>query len=433
LLLTACVIVNTGMLSQILRALGIIPSDQRVFGIQLFILLAALITIIEAGIGFVHVILTPESEPTQPARSNLGALSMLLIAFGIAFVEGFFYSRIGDKTPSVPFAAIQMTYEQVFFLWGALLVLGLFSCGHVFFAGLVTIAKGDGISALRLWLVRLRQLSTSAAIDYEKATRKLHDLQQQCVAVNREFDATLAAPGLETAVNQIAQRLDAAGAEIAGTIAERRDAVSRTEMNQLLVRGRFWIAITCLDAVAVIALTARALWPMTRAFGWAGPTGAGAALAAAMCGVGFALAPGDFVVEQSGRFLKPLSVRDLKSSRVLATIVSVMVVLGYATIFWMARHSTSAIVAWALSLVFGAALLVAAHHMAPLLGLFPIYWLGFRIGVLNCLDLLALTLLRLSIGLISLLWAVAFLVGAPVLVLLKKARPPQSALKVSPV
>ncbi|HWC16381.1 MAG TPA: hypothetical protein VG498_05175, partial [Terriglobales bacterium] len=53
-ILVALICVNTGMLGQILRDLGFIPHDLVYFGVPLFMVFAFILTLAEAGLGYVH-------------------------------------------------------------------------------------------------------------------------------------------------------------------------------------------------------------------------------------------------------------------------------------------------------------------------------------------------------------------------------------------
>jgi len=170
LLVAALVFVNTGMLSQILRDLNIIPPSYAVLGIPLFYFLALMITLIEAGLGFVHGILS-ENEPGEEEKIHFGAWAVVLAAMGIACVEGFFYSRISpDRTRivTIPIVNYGVPEPDIFFIWGFLLVMTLFLLGLMWYRAFSSVLHGSAPRKLYKTLGRIR----SRAADCESAVRE---------------------------------------------------------------------------------------------------------------------------------------------------------------------------------------------------------------------------------------------------------------------
>lgn len=194
-LLAALVVVNTGMLSQILRDLGIIPQHLSVAGIPLYYAFALLLTLVEAGIGFVFGVLH-HSEPSEyPKRLKISALVILLFAIAIAFVEGFFYAQIGLQGGDVAeefklSEVLVFRPHQIYFVWGFVLVLMLFALGHVLVTSAQVIMSAGAVRRL------LRQL--------EQVTLRINSLKERFgEAKNQLHSATEEAKKVADAVNAV--------------------------------------------------------------------------------------------------------------------------------------------------------------------------------------------------------------------------------------
>src|SRR5207253_3403867 len=153
-ILVALISVNTGMLGQILRDIGFIPHDLIYFGVPLYLVFAFILTLAEAGLGYVHTAGRP--APDEPSRVAAWPVIASCFAVVIACVEGFFYSQVAPSRESLVDLPIgyQIRQGTLFFLWGATLVLVLFGLGAIWSASLERIAKSaDHLPALirRLW------------------------------------------------------------------------------------------------------------------------------------------------------------------------------------------------------------------------------------------------------------------------------------------
>jgi hypothetical protein len=144
ILLFGLMLVNTGMLSQILRDLGVVPATMTFAGISLSYVFAFILTLAEAGLGVVHGA-THDKEPNKPFRWSafIWPTFMMALAFIIACVEGFFYSRIasGGAVFTVPFIKFAIPKINLLFLWGFVLMMTLFSLGSISFKAAATVMR----------------------------------------------------------------------------------------------------------------------------------------------------------------------------------------------------------------------------------------------------------------------------------------------------
>jgi len=152
LLLIAIVFVNTGMLSQIIRDLGFIPPSLKFAGIQLFYVLAFLITCVEAGLGLVHGVFTDHELREEQSKIHIGGALVTVFAGGIACVEGFFYSRIiptRTETVTLPIIGYTLPQTDIFFIWGFLLVTTLFSLGIIVYRMGARVLRGTALTSVQ--------------------------------------------------------------------------------------------------------------------------------------------------------------------------------------------------------------------------------------------------------------------------------------------
>jgi hypothetical protein len=75
IILIALISVNTGMLGQILKDLGFIPHDRAYFGIPLYLVFAFILTLVEAGLGYVHAAGRP--APGTPEKEQCSLFNLI--------------------------------------------------------------------------------------------------------------------------------------------------------------------------------------------------------------------------------------------------------------------------------------------------------------------------------------------------------------------
>jgi hypothetical protein len=157
ILLIGILLVNTGMLSQIVRDLGFIPQSYSLLGAPLYVLFALLLTLFEAGVGVAYDVTKQMAGKEQ--KIAILPIFLIFLAVIIACVEGFFYSQVAPNKDSLvefPFIGYQMKQGQLFFLWGFALVTSLFVLGSQWFHALSTVRRGNSFTVMQR---QIRQLS----------------------------------------------------------------------------------------------------------------------------------------------------------------------------------------------------------------------------------------------------------------------------------
>src|SRR5260370_12841144 len=182
-ILFALISVNTGMLGQILRDLGFIPHDLVYFGVPLYLVFAFILTLAEAGLGYVHT--TGRPSPDEPSRVAVWPAIAVCFAVVIACVEGFFYSQVAPSRASLVDLPIGFQIKQgtLFFLWGATLVLVLFALGTIWSTSLERITRSaDHFPDLVRRLSRYREKFSAAG---DRAAKNAGHLTEQVETVRQ--------------------------------------------------------------------------------------------------------------------------------------------------------------------------------------------------------------------------------------------------------
>lgn len=91
----AIVIVNVGMLSQILKDIVDVGSIKVLGEVRLYHVFAALLTLVEAGVGVLYGYLGSQ-EGGSSERTYIPRVAVVCISVPLAFIEGLFYSRVGS-------------------------------------------------------------------------------------------------------------------------------------------------------------------------------------------------------------------------------------------------------------------------------------------------------------------------------------------------
>ena len=80
-------VVNTGMLSQILKDLEVVPVQRQFGTLPLYAIFAALLTLVEAATGLLFAYFILRVRPDAPA-TRLAPLFAVFLVLGMAFVQG---------------------------------------------------------------------------------------------------------------------------------------------------------------------------------------------------------------------------------------------------------------------------------------------------------------------------------------------------------
>ena len=256
LILIALISVNTGMLGQILRDLGFIPHDLTYFGIPLYLVFAFMLTLVEAGLGYVHTAGRP--TPDEASRFALWPPIASCFAVVMACVEGFFYSQVAPSKNSLVDLPIGQQIKQgtLFFLWGATLVLVLFGLGAIWSASLERIARSaDHLPALVRRLSRYREKFDAACAG---AGRGAGRLREEVEAIRRELQAAgQETTSLVASVGELKE--GASSANLEDAMAPRQ--LTTAEAHHFTSLAGMWFLLTFLSLFIVIASGLYAFFP----------------------------------------------------------------------------------------------------------------------------------------------------------------------------
>lgn len=181
IVLLALIVINTGMLGEILAGLGLVSPALTLAGIPIFRLVAAFLTLIESATGIAFAWAGLQNEPLagMPRRISVARVLTVVAAVGFGIIEGFFYSRIaaGSGVSVTPFAGLTLTQEQIFFGWGFLLVMFLFAFGDMCLEAAILVIKGHSVTAYRRALTRLRHIAAGLGALSQTVRRHISEIR----------------------------------------------------------------------------------------------------------------------------------------------------------------------------------------------------------------------------------------------------------------
>lgn len=414
-ILIALVAVNTGMLGQILRDLGFIPHDLAYFGIPLYLVFAFILTLAEAGLGYVHT----AGRPTPDEHSRVAVWPAIAACFAvvIACVEGFFYSQVAPSRESLVDLPIGSQIKQgtLFFLWGATLVLVLFGLGTIWSRSLERItASADHFPALLRRLSRGRESFSAAS---ESAGRAANHLREEVEAARQNFHG--AAQETSSLVASVAQLKEGTAGEETERIVPR--PLTTAEAHHFRQLCGMWLI---LGVLGFFLVTASGYY----AFGYTFPYIAIAAssfvsfgLAVCFVVLGLLLPRGDLLLDGTGnrRLIVSGSLWRGKTALALAFIL----VLAFVALFWRVRLARYQAAFWLVILVLGGAL-AAATSQASATGKGLRMWLRSSADlVISLIEGIFRLAVRIFFAGMYCLEAVALALAAPVFVVRRRELP----------
>lgn len=251
--LIVIIVVNTAMLSQIVRDLGFIPPSLTVLGIPLYFFIAFLLTCVEGGLGVLHAILT---DPAEQDRRKLpvGGWLAAVGAVGVACVEGFFYSQIvqdNAATVTIPLVNYTLPQAHLFFLWGFILVMALFGLGLVCFDRGARVLRGTALTTYRKQIRACRK----------EAARFAGTLQDAEGLVARASDAVVAgqaAPSqfLNEPLERLLREIETLVRSTPEWVKNAQQPLEVHEIRQISRNCLLWLALTLAAGVLSIAIAA---------------------------------------------------------------------------------------------------------------------------------------------------------------------------------
>jgi hypothetical protein len=324
MILIALISVNTGMLGQILRDLGFIPHDLSYFGIPLYLVFAFMLTLVEAGLGYVHTAGRP--TPDEASRIALWPLIASCFAVVMACVEGFFYSQVAPSRNSLVDLPIGQQIKQgtLFFLWGATLVLVLFGLGAIWSASLERIAKSaDHLPALTRRLWRYREKYDAACAGAGKGAGRL---REEVEAMRRDLQAS--AQETTSLVASLAELRESATSENPEDAAAPRQ-LTTAEAHHFTSLAGMWFMLTFLSLFIV---TASGLYAFVPYIGIRAAWLVSVGLAACFLILGLLLPRGELLLD--GTRNRRLIVSGALLRRKTAVTLAVIVLAAFGILLW---------------------------------------------------------------------------------------------------
>jgi hypothetical protein len=393
-LVVALVVVNTGMLSQILG--GLISGSLAVLGIPLFYILAVLITIAESGLGFAHGVFADAESASGAPKISLAAIILVVFGVGIAVVEGFFYSRIHQNrtdTVTIPFVNYNLAQTDIYFIWGFLLVMTLFVLGLITYRARVKTLYQTSAERVRKELERLTM-----------------DVQRWSDVVRSAGD--LAARAQEQAKGEKLTAIYSSGAEAVQKLIQEMSGLQDPEwtkntavklgagdMSSLGLQAAVWTIFALLAAAIVTSCSVIALVEFGAVPSLPFALLIAGAEAVLLAIAGFLFSNAEIIVDanRNTKIVAPIWSRILGGG-----LLGVIEATNLIILFAVAIRMRAGFV-WASNILAGLGLFAAAYQLSPLLGLAA---LKVRILVALALELLA-TVVRCCVRFVEAIAALA--------------------------
>lgn len=367
----AIVVVNTGMLSQILKDVLDVGAIKVLGELRLYHLFAALLTLIEAGAGVLFgYSIQEESELSQ--RIGIWAVVATLFALGLALIEGIFYSRVGpaQEVFTLPGLDIKFNMQQAFFLWGFILPLMLFGLGHACYRALVRIWKGRALKQLASDLKASENLALTLRKAVPQIETSLNEVRESAdraeevlphYSKSREDEMVATVQKLKSELEALAR----VSPEWATKIIE---PLTAPEIGQQALRVGVWLVLTIISSVLFVWLQATLVPEMyprisrTLALLLAMPE------CAVLLSLGLILRPSGMIVDETGE-LRIVEAAGLTIGRGVAA-VALTFILGFSV--WVLIDTAIPQgygLAWALALGISIGLVALGRELPSMLGL----------------------------------------------------------------
>lgn len=408
----ALLVVNTGMLSQILRELGIayiIPGTA----IRLNYIFAFILTLIEASTGMIHAHYSHQ-EGQRPAQL-IPQLAALVFALLLCLMEGLFYSRVGDAGQQllIPFIDQTLNFEQTFFFLGFALPGVLFLLGHIVYTSLREVVDATSAHAAGRYIARLRQSATATERKISDVSRALDDAKQCSAEASRllpQVSAELTEKLLHE-VSRLRERVDSLAETAPAWVSARVEALDRAELLHEATRAGALLTL-------MVVLLAFSAWVHATALSDTYPELGTlshwivAALRVACLLVAGSLLRSRPLVHEDGAVLRPAARMGHALRLALALGVAVPLV---AFDLWMIAHSADrsivSLVLWSLSMASDLAIIAIGRELTPVAsiavtgavatGLLVAIGLGVAAWVTIALLLIVLLMVEIVLGIFA--------------------------------
>jgi hypothetical protein len=422
-ILLGLMLVNTGMLSEILKDLGVVPPNLTLFGIHLYYFLAFLLTLAEAGIGALHGIYSKPND--NPERLNIWPIFWMGLALIVACVEGFFYSRIAPQgeTFTLPFVETAMAQSSLFFLWGFALVMTLFGLGMATYEALDRIGRGN----MRVILQGQLEVLKKQHEKYSQAVIGSKQAIDAALVSVKELDGSLAGPtAYGQSVAEQVERLRREIAELQGTTPpwaqDAEERLTRSEVLQLSEKAGMWLLLALVGAAAMVLTAVESfarLYPDTPStFLWV----LAVAEAAMFFSVGAFFSAGETIVQGKGQE-RPVWTAP-KLTRILAYTFGGLVILSYAAFSLLVAVPKDLGLVWYLNFLIGLLLMAAGYQLSPLIHVLRLFFMRTTGVILDLLEALWSGLVKLFGFTVTVLEKIAHFFATPIIKILRREDEP---------
>jgi hypothetical protein len=349
-ILLGLISVNTGMLGQILRALNFIPHDLEYFGIKLYLILAFLLTLIEAGLGYVHTAGRPPAEQRQPVA--VWPLVAVALAILIAGVEGFFYSQVApnrDALFPIPIG-FEVRQGSLFFSWGAALVLALFGLGSIWSQSLERITQSaHDFPAFLARLSKQRTRYATACERSEKSIRHVHDEVEE--ARQSLQSGAEQANSIEVSIQRVR---DEAAACKEPLVPHR---LTSAEVYHFMQLSGLWLMLTCFLTLIIMGT---AFYAFGSILSYVPSAAAALGIGGGFLVLGFLFPRGDLLLHGTGTRRLVVSGSPWRGEIVLTLAGFITVAL--VAVIWRVRLARPQVAIWILLYLLGGFLTAAASQ-----------------------------------------------------------------------
>ncbi len=424
-LLVGLIFVNTGMLSQIIRDLGFIPATLQFFRLPLYVVFALFLTLLEAGLGFLHASTKP--GPDEPDKLRLWPYIAILLALMIATVEGFFYSQVApsrDALVEIPLLGYQMKQANLFFLWGFALVMVLFGLGSTWYDALESVRRGHALGEVRrvMRAIKKEQKASGDRLEQMDAVfvkaRALAEEAQNLLAADVEK-----AGDVRGQVTRLAEIVEGLRRDPPAWAQTTEHELSRADVHHLAGQAGLWLCLVLAGATVLMFTTHDALvfllGGLPSALAWS----IAAAHAIVFFGVGFLYRGGETVVRgEAGEreFVSaPILTRALSLTLLGLVAVAYIAVLVFVTLPQYERAL------WVFNLLLGAFLAAAAYQLAPLLNVLRLWLRRVANMVATVVEFLYSALARTLAVIASVLEQIFYFLSAPIFALRGRVTKPE--------
>lgn len=236
--LLSLMIVNTGMLSQILSDLDIVPRQTTFIGIPLAYVFAFILTLVEAGLGIGHGAV----QEAKSDRISIWGVVLVIFAFILANVEGFFYSQVASsRVFTFPFTSYDIPQSSLFYLWGFVLVMTLFALGFIAYRAYVVIVSGNEIRIQRA-LVTLYNRHLNAL---KKLEQNLNKSSAMLTGSSKERES------VSRLLQDVKSSLEELEEKVPAWPSGSVERLTREDVLQLSLMGSIWLGLSLLGISAV--------------------------------------------------------------------------------------------------------------------------------------------------------------------------------------